>query len=340
MNIKSICIIVIVFLLGILLGAGVFSKSWSKNESTISNTGLGVSYFTQDNLKYQFIKPLLDVGYVSQEDSLKQFPLLASIKKEVESEIGKYPDVKVGFYFNDLNNAGWFGVNEDEKFIPASLLKLPMLISYYKLRETETDLFDQTILIKGSDLNTNRNVVEDSPIGPEKIYTVRELLNAMIVDSDNNALDVLYQYKKDSLKDIFSDLKAPLPDSKKDIALKDFLSPRDMSKFYLVLYNASYLTKKDSEEALRLLSEVKYESGLVAGVPRDVVVSHKYGEREVTIGNGTVANEFHDCGIVYYTKSPYKVCVMTKGEGLTKEESSKIISSLSKIVYQGIASGK
>lgn len=340
MNIKSICIIVIVFLLGILLGAGVFSKSWSKNEPTTSNTGLGVSYFTQDNLKYQFIKPLLDVGYVSQEDSLKQFPLLALIKKELESEIGKYPDVKVGFYFNDLNNAGWFGVNEDEKFIPASLLKLPMLISYYKLRETETDLFDQTILIKGSDLNPNRNVVEDSPIVPEKIYTVKELLNAMIVDSDNNALDVLYQYKKDSLKDIFSDLKAPLPDSKKDIALKDFLSPRDMSKFYLVLYNASYLTKKDSEEALRLLSEVKYESGLVAGVPRDVVVSHKYGEREVTIGNGTVANEFHDCGIVYYTKSPYKVCVMTKGEGLTKEESSKIISSLSKIVYQGIASGK
>ena len=340
MNIKTICIIIVVFLLGILLGAGVFSKFRSKSQPTATNIGLGVSYFTQDNLKYQFIKPLLDVGYVSQEDSLKQFPLLASIKKEVEQEIDKYPDVKVGFYFNDLNNAGWFGVNESEKFIPASLLKLPMLISYYKLRETEPDLFDQTILIKGSDLNPNRNVAEGSPIVPEKIYSVRELLNAMIVDSDNNALDVLYQYKKDSLKDIFSDLKAPLPDSKKDIALKDFLSPRDMSKFYLVLYNASYLTKKDSEEALRLLSEVKYESGIVAGVPRDVVVSHKYGEREVTIGNGTVANEFHDCGIIYYTKNPYKVCIMTKGEGLTNEKSSKIISSLSKIVYQGMVGGK
>ncbi len=340
MNIKSICIITAVFLLGILLGAKVVSKSLSKNESTAFTNGLGVAYLTQDNLKYQFIKPLLDVSYVSQEDSLKQFPLLASIKKEVESEIGKHPDVKVGFYFNDLNNAGWFGVNEDEKFIPASLLKLPMLISYYKLRETETDLFDKTILIKGSDLNPNRNVAENSPIVPEKMYTVRELLNAMIVDSDNNALDVLYQYKKDSLRDIFSDLKAPLPDNKKDIALTDFLSPKDMSKFYLVLYNASYLTKKDSEEALRLLSEVKYQSGLVAGVPREVTVSHKYGEREVTIGNGTVANEFHDCGIIYYTKSPYKICIMTKGEGLTKEKSSQIISSLSKIVYQGVATGK
>lgn len=340
MNKKIVLQFGAVFILGLILGGLVIPKFLFKTHEKPKSGSLGVSYLTQDNLQFKFIKPLLDVGYVNQEDSLRQFPLLARMKKDVQEEIDKYPDVEVGFYFNDLNNAGWFGVNEDEKFIPASLLKLPMLISYYKLRESEPNLFEQTILVKGTNLNPNRTVAEASRIEPDKTYSVGELLNAMIVDSDNNALDVLYQYKKDSLKDIFEDLKTPLPDTKKDLALKDFLSPRDMSKFFLVLYNGSYLMKKDSDEALRLLSTVKYQDGIVAGVPSDVVVSHKYGEREVSIGNGTEANEFHDCGIIYYSKSPYKLCIMTKGKDLKVEKSSQIIAKLSKIIYQDIAAGK
>lgn len=339
-NKKLVLIITAVFILGLFLGSTVLEKFEHSTAKTPNQTSLGVSYLTQDNLKYRFIKPLLNVEYVKQEDSLRQFPLLAKMKKEIEAEIAKYPETHIGFYFNDLDNAGWFGINEDEKFIPASLLKLPMLISYYKLRETEPNLFDQKLLIKGTDLNLNRTVNEASTITLDKMYSVGELLNSMIVDSDNNALDVLYQFKKDSLKDIFEDLRAPLPDSKKDLAIKDFLSPKDMSKFFLVLYNGSYLTKKDSEEALQLLSKVKYIDGIVAGVPHDTIVSHKYGERQVTIGNGTSTNEFHDCGIIYYTKSPYKLCMMTKGKDLTIDSASKIIANLSKIIYQDIVSGK
>ena len=116
----------------------------------------------------------------------------------------------------------------------------------------------------------------------------------MIIDSDNNALELLYEFRKDRLKEVFEDLKAPLPDSRDNIATQDFLSPKEMAKFFLVLYNGSYLKKIDSDEALQLLSKVKYKDGLVAGVPSDVVVSHKYGERKITVPNGDVHNEFHD----------------------------------------------
>lgn len=295
-----------------------------------------VDYLTQNNLDFKFIKPLLDVEFVSQEDSLRQFPQQQKIKSLVEDEISKYPDVKVGFYFNDLANAGWFGVNEDEKFIPASLLKMPMLIAYYKLQETETDLFSKQILFQGKDFNVDRNTSEASTVQPNNTYTVQQLLRTMIVDSDNNALELLYEFRKDALKDVFEDLQVPLPDSRSEIASEDFLSPKEMAKFYLVLYHGSYLRKTDSDDALKMLSEVKYKDGLVAGVPTDVVVSHKYGERQFTIANGDVYNEFHDCGIFYYTKNPYKLCVMTKGKDLDIDESSKIISSLSRIVYENL----
>lgn len=295
-----------------------------------------VDYLTQNNLDFKFIKPLLDVEFVSQEDSLRQFPEQQKIKSLIEDEIAKHKDVVVGFYFNDLANAGWFGVNEDEKFIPASLLKLPMLIAYYKLRETEPDLFEKQILFQGKDFNLDRNTAEASTVQPGNTYSVFSLMKTMIVDSDNNALELLYEFRKDALKDVFEDLQVPLPDNRSEIASEDFLSPKEMSKFYLVLYHGSYLRKSDSDEALQLLSGVKYKEGLAAGVPSDVVVSHKYGERKFTIANGDVHNEFHDCGIFYYTKNPYKLCIMTKGEKLDIERSSKIISSLSRIVYENI----
>lgn len=335
LNKKFIVYTVSGFLLGVIVTSsfaltGVFGGSDAKYSA-------GVEYLTQDNLDFKFIKPLLDVELINQEDSLAQFPLQRKIKTAVEKEILKEKDVVIGFYFNDLSNAGWFGVNEDEKFIPASLLKMPMLTSYYKLRENEPDLFQKQIYYQGKDFNLDRNTNEASNVRPGNTYTVEQLLRTMIVDSDNNALELLYEFRKDVLKDVFEDLQVPLPDSRSDIASEDFLSPKEMAKFYLVLYHGSYLKKSDSDEALKLLSEVKYKDGLVAGVPTGITISHKYGERQFTIANGDVHNEFHDCGIVYYTKNPYKLCIMTKGRDLDIERASKIIANLSKVVYEKIA---
>lgn len=336
---EKVYITIIFILLGIMIFHQIMFGNHNVLQDRPGNSG-GVVYQTQDNLDYKFIKPLLDVGYANQEDSLNRFPLHRRIKSSVQEEIDKYPDVKVGFYFNDLSNAGWFGINEDEKFIPASLLKLPMLISYYKLRETELNLFDQQITYQGNDYNSSRNLDENNSIISGNTYTIKQLIDAMIIDSDNNALEMLYAYKQEALANIFEDLDAPLPKDRLSLAQSDFLSPKDMSKFFIVLYNASYLKKADSEEALELLSRVNYKEGLVKGVSSDVVVSHKYGERIIPLGNGENEYEFHDCGIVYLDNNPYKLCVMTKGKGLDLNKSAGIISNISKIVYEGIATGK
>lgn len=38
-------------------------------------------------------------------------------------------------YFRNLNNGGWFGLEEKEYFSPASLMKLPILMAYIKKSE-------------------------------------------------------------------------------------------------------------------------------------------------------------------------------------------------------------
>jgi beta-lactamase class A len=286
-----------------------------------------------DTGKYKFIKPILNSGYGNEEEALKWFPAERKLKSLVEDIVSERSDIKTGVFFLNLNNSGWFSVNASDTFIPASLLKLPMLISYYKLNELEKDLFDQKIFYQGKDFNTLKNLGNGTII-PGNTYTIKELMNEMIINSDNNALQLLYKYRQDSLKSIFSDMKIPLPNTDGEIAEKDFVTTRDIARFLLVLYNASYLSPEDSEEALNILSRSVFKEGIVAGVPSDVVVSHKFGERELAQKDNGFKIELHDCGIIYYPKNPYILCVMTKGSDL---ESEKIhIQKISKVVYTSV----
>jgi beta-lactamase class A len=114
------------------------------------------------------------------------------------------------------------------------------------------------------------------------------------------------------------------------------MSVKDYAAFFRIIYNSSYLERNMSEKALSLLSSVDYKEGLIAGVPSNLVVSHKFGERQAIDKNGGTTNQLHDCGIVYYPGHPYLLCVMTKGEKF--EELSKIIAKISDIVYREIDS--
>src|SRR3989344_8914841 len=43
-------------------------------------------------------------------------------------------------YFRDLQNGPYFGINADINYIPASLLKVPIMITYFRLAEDDPDL--------------------------------------------------------------------------------------------------------------------------------------------------------------------------------------------------------
>lgn len=321
------------FLIGVVLTSAL-AYVWKVKEH--SRKFPVSTLFSKDD-GFKFIKPSLFSQFTSQEDSLGWYPYEVDLKKEVQSIIDKNSDIEVGFYFHDLSNLSWFGINENQGFIPASLLKVPMAISYYKLHESNPNLFQEKILYQGMDYDKMQNINTPTNITPGNEYTVKQLLDEMIINSDNNALQLLYSYKKESLKQVFSDLQTPLPDNDIDIAQSDFLSTKDLGKFFLILYNSTYLNQKNSEELLELLSTTSYSDGLRAGVPSDVTVSHKFGERTLSVGDKTV-KEFHDCGIVYLPGKPYKLCMMSKGDDLEKLQS--VVREISKTVYDRMAAQK
>jgi hypothetical protein len=86
-----------------------------------------------------------------------------------------------------------------------------------------------------------------------------------------------------------------------------------------------------SEKALDSLSKTDFQSGLVKGVPQAVTVAHKFGEHS---DETTQNKQLHDCGIVYYPKHPYLLCVMSKGKNF--EYLDNAIAAISQIVYEQV----
>ena len=237
---------------------------------------------------------------------------------------------QLSVYFRDLNYGPRFGIGEYDRFQPASLLKLPVMIAFLHEADRDPSVLDVQLTYTGS-ININENVEEASEtIKPDTPYTIRELIRKMIVYSDNysyivlmkrlNATPQILTYHTFRDLNILRMMVAPNA---------DYVSIQNYSNLFVVLYNTGYLSKEMSEYALDLLSQATFTDGLVKGVPVGTIVAHKFGHRILQD-----EEQLHDCGIIYHPETHYLLCVMTSGKNYEGEKEA--IAAISKIVYDGV----
>lgn len=225
--------------------------------------------------EYDLISPLLECDSFESTE-LSYFDEEIKEKAELLMQNGTIDDIS--YYFRDLNNGVWIGIDENEKFAPASLMKLPLMISYFKQSEEEPGILSQAYVFGINDDNYQKqNIIPEQVMSIGNEYTAEDLIYRMIVFSDNSALRILLKNSGNFGMRVFDDLGIEVPESDNE---EDFIDVRTYSRFFRVLYNASYLSLEDSNKALDILSQTQFKDGLVAGVPSNVVVAHKFGERE------------------------------------------------------------
>lgn len=269
--------------------------------------------------------PLLDCELYDYKE-----PQIIVMKKNIENVIertkGQYSEISV--YFRDLDNGPTFGVNEKNTFAPVSLLKVPVMIAYLKLSETNPQLLEEKIDYSGESSSFN-NLPEDKILIKGSSYTIDELIYRMIALSDNASFEILAsRIDPKQLKKIHQELGIVYPDQSTPI---DYITVKSYAGLFRVLYNATYLNREMSEKALEYLTKSDFHLGIQAGLPKNVKTALKFGIRDLD-QNGQM--QIHDCGIVYASKKPYLLCVMTKGEN--KDTLVNLIKSISKAVYEEI----
>ena len=268
--------------------------------------------------------PLLNSNLETGNNSFVH-PFRDDVEQFIKKAEGEGKATAIAVYFRGLNDGYTFGINDRENFHPASLMKVPEFIAYLKMAQDTPGLLDRKVLFQPTPANSPNTIPKK--LQPGAMYSIRELLQQMIIYSDNDATLILDNMLPEKVRNkVYDDfgLKTSLsfsPDA-------DYLCLSDYMRFFRTLYNASYLNKDMSQFALETLCEVYFKDGLVAGSGGNKI-AHKYGQ---WFSKGE--SQMHDCGIVFFGGQPYLLGVMTKGKNVYTL--AEVIQGIADIVYQNM----
>jgi beta-lactamase class A len=283
----------------------------------------GCSYSQSRLDGYEYVKPLMTASQACESERF--IPL----KEDLTALLEKFKNdgliTSGSVYLREFKYGQWFSLNEQEKFNPGSLLKVPVLIAYLRMEEINPGTLEH----KYSFDRPFENVIK-TPLFLSKgvqlghTYSVRELLHYLIAFSDNNANYILFEHMDPVIfKKVFTDLGLAAP----DLSAANYpISARDYSIFIEALFDAGYLSMKNSEYAMSLLAECDFKLGFVKGIPGSTKIAHKFGE------SGTNdAPELHESAVVYLNNDPYVLTLMTRGKDRTKM--TEVLSAVSSCVF-------
>jgi beta-lactamase class A len=314
--IPYLCIIVVILF---IVSVGMYIK--------LRNDSMGCDDKDLNHLNPQIV--CLGKQIVNKK-SYVEFKIKLNLYIDREKTEGNISEAAI--YFRDLQYGPTFGIDEYAKFSPASLLKLPMMISYLDLSESDPKILDNEIYFEGYNQDIKQSILPKISAKEGVHYKILELINMMIKYSDNDSYYALLAYlntlapNTQLLRDTFVDLGIIDPKS----TFEETITVKSYAGIFTQLFNSTFFSSKvTSEIALSMLTDTDFTEGVVAGVPRGTRVAHKFGERFDDVAK---VKQLHDCGIVYYPQNPYLLCVMTKGDDIDKLK--LFISEVSRMTYQ------
>ncbi|MDO9464385.1 MAG: serine hydrolase [bacterium] len=289
-----------------------------------------VTYFSYS--RYQIFKKVEEKRVLLEKRKAAWDNLKIAVKNRIEI-FGNHPSVVI----KDLDMGWEIDFNKDELVPSASLVKIPIMLScFYAVVEKKIGLKD-TIYLKASEKVEGSKALGEKPVG--SVFTVEELLEPMITQSDNTATNLLIDYidfdtlntyfKKIGLKN--TNLARKMLDFKeRKEGVENYTTAEDMAFLLEGLYRNNFLNKSISKQCLLLLGQQKVNDRIPRKLPKDgTFVAHKTGlERHVC----------HDVGIVYTRKGNFLICVLVKHENKVAEPAKKFISDIALLThnyYQG-----
>lgn len=83
-----------------------------------------------------------------------------------------------------------YNLNSTEKLVSASTIKVPIMLAIFEEVKSGKVNLNDTILVTKNDILDDKEVFENC----ENYYSINELINWMIIESDNTATNVLLKY--------------------------------------------------------------------------------------------------------------------------------------------------
>ena len=229
-----------------------------------------------------------------------EWQALETIAREMQGIPGH-----TGFYYKNLATGVEFGVRQDETFLAASVIKLPLFLHILSEWDAGRLSLDEKITVTEAD---------KVPIcGALTLFTgevqadIRTLCRLMISISDNTATNVLIRrmgiedtaqaFRRMGLeKTVLT--RAMFDYAASQAGLQNRICPQEIGMLLEGLYKETFVSPAVCREALEVLQLQQVDHKLNGKLCGEVPVAHKTGEDD------GISN---DVGIVY-AKQPFVIC--------------------------------
>lgn len=237
---------------------------------------------------------------------------------------------KVGFYYKNLVTSEEICLNENDGFLAASVIKLPVLAEIFRQVSLGNADLEEIIVVKERDkmpscgalnLFTSKEIPVD----------IRTLCNLMIAISDNTATNVLMEYFNiDKLNNGFREIglvktkinRLLFDEEAQKQGKENVFVPKEIGILLEQIYNRTFINKKISTEIEEILLKQQINHKIPSKLPDDIEVAHKTGEDD------GITN---DVGIVYAQK-PFVIVFASNDTDVPEFE--QIIREISYLCYK------
>lgn len=237
-------------------------------------------------------------------------------------------------YFKDLTRSQEVSIEPTRSWIPASTIKAYVALEAFRQRNLGIIDFNQQVSIKPENIVPTELETDEFPILREgTTVTIKQLVEAMIVQSDNIAyntlLDILDRRNINStLKNISitetvvgEKLNLDSNQFEQDLAVPgrqpNTTTVKDLASFFDLLYRKN-IPNVNEDEVISVFKRQKINNMIPALLPQNIVVAHKTGDW---------APIYHDGGLVFKPDSPFILAVFTNAGD------PSIVSKMAQVAY-------
>lgn len=220
----------------------------------------------------------------------------------VDSIINKLKNCKgkVGFYYKNLITKEELAYQENESFIAASIIKLPIFAHVLKVSSEHRLDLGREVQIRKEDILPSCGAI--NLFSSEPRLDLRTICNFMIALSDNTATNLLIrECGISSLNAGFQEMgltqtrleRLLFDESASKAGKNNYFTPAEIAMLLETLYEGTFVNEEVSEDILKTLKMQNINYKIPGLMAERFPVAHKTGEDDGIT---------HDAGIVYCDK--------------------------------------
>lgn len=281
-------------------------------------------------------------------------PAFAYGNKAIENALQDYvmgKDARIGVAVI-INGKDTVSVNGNRDFPMMSVVKFPLALTVAYWIDTNGMTLNDSIKFNGNALNENTYSPMLKKFGKSlNIMTVRELLELSLIESDNNAADILLNHVGGTSGATSIMRKMGISDdiiigaSEEDMHRNPYLSylnratPLAMAQLFDRFYTEMRNVSQSYSEISTMLEQCYTGLDRLAAPLLSAKIGHKTGTGFPT-PEGRIS-AINDCGYVYLPDGTrYSIAVFVADSGYDMTDTSAIIADISDIVWKGVIKQK